>query len=85
MTLIKLFKADWCGPCDEQKDIVSTVVEQRDDVEVEKLDVEEDSDEANKYNVTSLPTLIIEENETTIEQLTGLQTETELTNTLNTV
>jgi thioredoxin 1 len=85
MKVIKMFKADWCGPCDEQAEIVSTVVEQRDDVEIQKFDVEEDSDVANQYNVNSLPTLVVEKDEQTVEQLTGLQTENELMTTLNNV
>jgi thioredoxin 1 len=48
------FKADWCGPCKQQ----SQILEEFDSVAVREIDIEEEQDLANQYNVRSLPTLI---------------------------
>lgn len=54
------FYADWCGPCDTQEPIVEEIGEQYGSVEVEKINVDEKQDIANEYQVRSLPTLVVE-------------------------
>lgn len=56
MKIIK-FSADWCGPCDAQAEILEGMDL---DVDVEKVDVDENEEKANKYNVQALPTLVLE-------------------------
>ncbi len=53
------FWAEWCGPCRMQapiiEDLANTIGEK---LKVCKLNVDEESDLAVKYNVMSIPTLI---------------------------
>lgn len=69
------FEADWCGPCKQQSEIVSEVLDEIDkDVVVTEVDVDEDKETANKYQVRSLPTIVFvntDRNEV-VEQFVGL-------------
>ncbi len=53
------FYADWCGPCKMITPIVEEIANERDDITVGKVNVDEDSALAMKYNVVSIPTLIV--------------------------
>lgn len=56
------FHADWCGPCKQQDPIVEDVRENwedNDDVSVQKVDVDNEEEMANQYQVRSIPTLIV--------------------------
>ncbi|WP_302083702.1 thioredoxin domain-containing protein [Salinibaculum rarum] len=73
---VKDFYADWCGPCDQQADIINEIeadLADHEDVEIEKLDVDEHQDEANKYQVRSLPAVVVlSEDGTVVERFNGL-------------
>ena len=62
------FKAEWCGPCKQQ----SCILEDFDTVPVGEIDVEEEKDLANEYNVRSLPTLILRDDGEVIDNFVGL-------------
>lgn len=57
---LKDFHADWCGPCKTQDAILEEIEADRDDFEVEKIDVDQNQEVANEYQVRSLPTLVVE-------------------------
>ena len=66
------FYADWCGPCR----MVSPIVEElaghyTGKVKVGKLNVDESSAVARKYNVMSIPTLLFVKNGQVIDQIVG--------------
>lgn len=70
---LKEFEADWCGPCSTQEPIVDELDEDRDDLDVKKIDVDEKQDVANQYQVRSLPTIIIEsEDGEIVDRFTGV-------------
>lgn len=71
MITLKYFRADWCGPCAQQGPIVSEIGDERDDVEVEKIDVEENNQAANKHQVRGLPTIILINEAGGRERMTG--------------
>lgn len=53
------FYADWCGPCRMVSPIVDEIAEERGDVSVGKVNVDDENGLAMKYGVMSIPTLII--------------------------
>lgn len=54
------FWAVWCGPCKVQAPIVNEVAEQyKDQIVVGKLDIDENPDTADKYEIEAIPTLLI--------------------------
>jgi thioredoxin 1 len=69
---LKDFHADWCGPCKTQDPILEDLEEDWTDVEFEKIDVDEEQDIANEYQVRSLPTLVVENEEEIVERFIGV-------------
>jgi thioredoxin 1 len=69
---LKDFYADWCGPCKTQDPILEGLEEKWDDVEFEKINVDEQQDVANEYQVRSLPTLIVENDDGIVERFVGV-------------
>ncbi len=57
--LIVDFWAEWCGPCKKVAPILEEINAERDDVTVAKLNVDEHPDIAMKFNVMSIPTMIV--------------------------
>jgi thioredoxin 1 len=70
--IIKDFYADWCGPCKTQDPILDELQEEWGDVEFEKINVDEQQDIANEYQVRSLPTLIVENDDGIVERFVGV-------------
>ena len=56
------FYADWCGPCKMMSPIVDEIADERTDVTVAKVNVDESSELASRFGVVSIPTLIIFKN-----------------------
>jgi thioredoxin 1 len=69
---LKDFYADWCGPCKTQDPILEEIEEEYPNVEFEKVDVDEKQDVANEYEVRSLPTLIVENDDGIVERFVGV-------------
>ena len=53
------FYADWCGPCRMVSPIVDEIAEERSDITVGKVNVDDENTLAMKYGVMSIPTLIV--------------------------
>ena len=53
------FYADWCGPCKMVAPIVNEIANERSDITVGKVNVDENNSLAIKYGVVSIPTLIV--------------------------
>jgi len=67
------FHASWCGPCKTQEPIVDELNQDRDDFELEKVDIEENKDKTNAYGVRSIPTIVIENDDgDVVKQFTGV-------------
>ena len=69
---LKDFYADWCGPCKTQDPILEEVEEDWEAVEFQKVNVDEQQETANEYQVRSLPTLIVENDEGVVERFIGV-------------
>jgi thioredoxin 1 len=67
------FYADWCGPCRLQSPIVEELaMRMGDQVEVKKINVDDNMDLANKYRIYVVPTLIIEKDQKEVRRIEGL-------------
>jgi thioredoxin 1 len=54
------FHALWCGPCKAQSPILKDIAtEMGDRIKVIKIDVDENPEIAGRYNIQSVPTLMI--------------------------
>ena len=56
------FYADWCGPCRMVGPIVSEIANERNDVKVGKINVDEQPELAAQFQVMSIPMLAVIKN-----------------------
>lgn len=66
------FWAEWCGPCKMIAPILAEIaIEQKDSLVISKLNVDEHGDIAQRYNVMSIPTLLLFNNGELVKRLVG--------------
>ena len=65
------FYADWCGPCRMVSPIVDEIANERDDVLVGKINVDEEEALASEFGVFSIPTLVVMKDGKIVEQSAG--------------
>ena len=53
------FYADWCGPCRMVGPIISEIANERNDIKVGKVNVDEQSALAAQFGVMSIPMLVV--------------------------
>jgi len=53
------FWAEWCGPCHAIAPVLDQIAEERNDLRVVKLNIDEQPAIAQRYGVMSIPTLIL--------------------------
>lgn len=65
------FWAPWCGPCRMVSPIVEEIAEERSDIKVCKINVDEEPALAQQFGVMSIPTLVVMEQGKILAQSTG--------------
>lgn len=70
-TVLLDFYADWCGPCRMVSPIVDEIAEERDDLLVGKVNVDNEPELAEQFGVFSIPTLVVMKNGEIVNQSTG--------------
>ena len=58
-TVLVDFYADWCGPCKMLAPILEEIDEERKDISVKKVNIDECNTLAVKYSIFSIPTMIV--------------------------
>ena len=53
------FWASWCGPCRMVSPLVDEIADERPDIAVGKVNVDEQPELAGKFGVASIPTLVV--------------------------
>lgn len=74
------FWATWCGPCQMVKPIIEELAEEYKGkaIKIGKLDVDANSQTAQKYEVMSIPTLIFFKDGKAVNTLMGVQSKDDL-------
>ena len=65
------FWAPWCGPCRMVAPIVEEIAQERSDIVVGKINVDEELELAMKFGVSSIPTLVVMKNGAIARQSAG--------------
>lgn len=65
------FWASWCGPCRMVSPIVDEIANENTDIKVCKVNVDDNQELAEKYNVMSIPTLIVFKEGKIVNQMVG--------------
>ena len=68
------FWASWCGPCRMVSPIVDEIAEERSDIKVGKVNVDEQQMLAAQFSVMSIPTLLVFKNGQVVNQAVGART-----------
>ncbi len=53
------FWATWCGPCRMIAPLVAQIAEEREDIVVGKINVDEEMELAARFGIVSIPTLVV--------------------------
>ena len=72
------FYADWCGPCRMVAPILHEITDERPDVLVGKINVDNDPELAEAFGVYSIPTLVVMKNGAIIRQTSGARPKAQL-------
>ena len=65
------FWAPWCGPCRMVVPIVEQIAEERPDIKVGKVNIDEQPELAQQFGVMSIPTLVVMESGRILQQSIG--------------
>ena len=65
------FWASWCGPCRMVSPIVDEIAEERKDILVGKVNVDEEMELAAQFQVMSIPTLVVLRNGQVVNRVVG--------------
>ena len=76
------FWAPWCGPCRRVVPMVEEIAEERDDILVGKINVDEQPELASQFGVMSIPTLVVMKNGQIQNQATGARSKQAILNLL---
>ena len=72
------FWASWCGPCRMVAPILEEIANERSDVKVCKINVDEEPELAGRYNVMSIPTLLVVKGGQVVNQAVGARPKSQI-------
>lgn len=72
------FYADWCGPCRMVGPIISEIANERSDVKVGKINVDEQPEFAAQFQVMSIPMLAVIKNGKLENQVVGYRSKEQI-------
>ena len=66
------FNANWCGPCQMLKPVVEEISNENDNIKVASVNIDDEDELAENYNVSSIPCLVLFENGKETNRSVGL-------------
>ena len=65
------FWAPWCGPCRMVGPVLDEIANERTDIKVGKINVDEQPELASQFNIMSIPTLVVMKRGKIVNQIIG--------------
>ena len=72
------FFAEWCGPCKMVSPILEEISEENENIKICKIDVDQDPELANRYQIFSIPTLIVMDKGQILEKAVGARSKQQI-------
>ena len=72
------FWAPWCGPCRMVGPIVDEIAQERADIKVGKVNVDEQPELARQFSVSSIPTLVVVKDGRVMNQAIGARPKSQI-------
>ena len=77
------FYADWCGPCKMLSPVIHEIADEREDILVAKINVDENPELSQKFGVFSIPSLFVLKNGEVVNQSVGFRPKAAILSMLN--
>ena len=77
------FFAVWCGPCKMIAPILDEIAEERTDIKVGKINIDQEYELARQFGISSIPTLMVLKEGRIIRQSTGAMPKNKILELLN--
>ena len=72
------FWASWCGPCRMVGPLIDEIAEERTDIKVVKVNVDEEPELSNRYGIMSIPTLLVIKNGDVVNKSLGARSKEQI-------
>ncbi len=73
VTVLADFNADWCGPCRMLKPIVEEIAEENPNIKVVSINIDDEDELADEYDVASIPCVVVFKNGVEVERSIGFR------------
>ena len=83
MVTVKKFSAAWCGPCRALAPVMEGIKAEHSEVVFETIDVDVDHEQASKYAIRSVPTVVFVKDGVEVERLVGVNSKLAYENKIN--
>ena len=77
------FWAPWCGPCRMVVPMVEAIAEERPDIKVGKVNIDEEFELARQFGVMTIPTLVVIKTGQVVRQVSGARPKQQILELLN--
>lgn len=77
-TVLVDFWAPWCGPCCNLAPTIDEIAEERTDIKVGKINIDDNKDLARQYKVMAIPTILLFKNGEEAARIVGPDTKDEI-------